>query len=87
MRRSSDDLGVRTTDGQGLAERISQDGARGRVELGDLLGRARPHEEPAGFSTLGTHVDNVVGDLDDVGIVLDDGDRVAVIHQRLEGCE
>ena len=49
-----------------------------------LLRRARADDGAAAVAPLGTQVDQVVGALDDVQIVLDDHHGVAAVHQPLE---
>ena len=39
---------------------------------------------PPASPGAGPHVDDVIGDLDDVGVVLDDDDRVALVAQLRE---
>jgi hypothetical protein len=51
---------------------------------GDVLRRPLGHDPPAAVAALGTHVDDPVGGLDDLQIVLDDQDRVALVHQRMQ---
>ena len=52
------------------------------------LGRCTDrYDASARFSTLRADVDNVVGNLDYVGVVLDDYDRVALVHQGVEHAE
>ena len=52
--------------------------------LHDLLGRTCLEQASSATAALGTHVDDVVGHLDDVEVVLDDDDRVALVDQALE---
>ena len=56
-------------------------GARGR---GHLRGRARGHHLAAALAPLGPQVDDVVGALDHLDVVLDDHHRVALFHQLLQ---
>ena len=51
---------------------------------GDLLGCTRGHHVTAGLAAFGSEVDEVVGRLDDVEIVLDDEQRVALLEQLAE---
>ena len=46
--------------------------------------RALEHDRPAVGTGAGTHVDDVIGDTDDLRVVLDDEDRVALVAQALE---
>ena len=49
-----------------------------------MFGRAAGEELSALFTSLGAHVDDIVGGLDDVEVVLDDDDRVALVNQAVE---
>ena len=52
--------------------------------FGDI-GRSTFGNHPATlFSTLGTEVDNVVGNLDDIEVVLDDDNRIALVYQLVK---
>ena len=51
---------------------------------GDLLGRPFGNDLAAARAALGTEVDDPVGGLDHVEIVLDHDDRVAVVAQSME---
>ena len=48
-----------------------------------FLRRALGDDAPAAFAALGSQVDDPVGGLDDVEVVLDDDDRVAFVAQRV----
>ena len=52
-----------------------------------VLGRALGDDQAAARAALGAHVDDPVGVLDDVEVVLDDDDRVALVDQALEDVE
>ena len=52
-----------------------------RSTRGDLLGRARGDDLAAALAALGAQVDDPVGARDDVEVVLDDDDRVALVAQ------
>ena len=54
---------------------------------GDLLGRALGDDPAAAVAALGPEVDDPVGGLDDVEVVLDDEDRVAAVDQAMEDLE
>src|ERR1700747_671905 len=54
---------------------------------GDLLGRAAGDGEAALLAALGPHVDEAVGGLDDIEVVLDDDDAVAGVDEALEDVE
>ena len=51
------------------------------LDRGHLLGRALGDDPASAVATLGTHVDDPVGVLDDVEVVLDDDHRVALVDQ------
>ena len=51
---------------------------------GDRFGRARGHNLSSVPSTFRSKIDDVVGRLDDIEIVLDDDDGIAVIAQSME---
>ena len=51
----------------------------GRAQAGDVT---RILEVAAGRARAGSEVDDVVGDGDDLGLVLDDEDRVSLVAQR-----
>ena len=51
--------------------------------LGDLFGGAGGEDLTALATSLGTHVDDPVGESDDIEVVLDDDDGVAAIHEFL----
>ena len=52
--------------------------------LADLFRRALGDQFTAAIAAFGTEVDQPVGDLDDVEVVLDDHHRVARVHQSLQ---
>ena len=51
---------------------------------GDLLGRARGNDAPAAVAAFRSEVDHPVRGLDDIQVVLDDYDSVAVIAQPMQ---
>src|SRR5512133_3824972 len=53
----------------------------------DLLGRAGGDDLAAVLPALGAHVDDTVGRLDDVEVVLDDDDRVALLDEAVQDVE
>src|SRR5437588_1214830 len=61
-------------------------GVRGGLG-GDLLGGTAGDDEAALLPALGSHVDNAVGGLDDVEVVLDDNDAVTGVDEALENVE
>ena len=62
-------------------------GAVGQGVGDDLLGRAGHDDAAARFARLGPHVDDPVGRLDHVQIVLDHDHRVAQVDQAVEYVE
>ena len=59
---------------------------RGRVSR-DGFGGADGDNGTAFASAAGSHVDDVVGSLDDVEVVLNDDNGVAFVYKALEGAE
>ena len=57
------------------------------LERGDVLGGALGDDPATTAAALGPEVDQPVGALDDVEVVLDDDDRVALVDQALEHAE
>lgn len=55
-----------------------------RGHLDDVLGTARRDDRAALVAALGAEVDDVVGRLDDVKVVLDDDDGVAARDEALQ---
>src|SRR5687768_9267362 len=51
------------------------------LDFADLLRRALRDDRAAAFAALGAHVDEPVGALDHVEVVLDDEDRIAEVGQ------
>ena len=68
----------------GLEFGLDEGGGVALAAGGHLLGRAGKHQCAAAASALGPHVDEVVGHLDDVEVVLDDDDRVALVDELLQ---
>ena len=58
--------------------------ARGRPRSDQAVDRALEDDRPAVGTGARTHVDDVIGDTDDLRVVLDDEDRVALVAQALE---
>ena len=52
--------------------------------LGHLLGRTLGNHQAAGAAAFRAKVNDVIGTLDEIQIVLNDNDRVARIHQLLQ---
>ena len=57
------------------------------LNQGNLLGCPLGNQAATAVAALGAKVDNPVGVLDDVEVVLDDDDRVALVDQALEHSE
>ena len=57
------------------------------LDLGDILGRAGRDDAPAAVAAFGAEVDDPVGGLDDVEVVLDDDDGVARVDQLVQHFE
>ena len=55
-----------------------------RLAARHILGRARHDDPTAGVSAFGAQIDDVIGGLDDVHVMLDEDDRVAGIHELVE---
>src|SRR6185312_3908348 len=58
-------------------------GVRLRV-LGELIGRAAADQRAAAFAAFGAEIDDPVGGLDHIQVVLDADDGVALIAQAME---
>src|SRR5450759_3547808 len=58
-----------------------------RLHFHDLLGRAGGDDQASGGAALRAEVDNPVGRLDDVEVVLDHQHRVAAVHQLVQHLE
>ena len=54
------------------------------LALGDFGWGARGEDVTTLFATLRTEVDDVVGNLDDIEVVFDDDNGIALIHQLVE---
>ena len=52
-----------------------------------LFGRAAGYHLPAAASAFGTHVNDIVGRLDNVHVVLDYNHRVALVYKALQHAE
>src|SRR5262245_16750456 len=78
--RRRGDLARRALAGLGFGRRgegAEEAAGVGGLDLGDLLGGAGGHQGAALFAAFGAHVDDPVGGLDHVEVVLDDDDGVA----------
>ena len=60
---------------------------RGSLRRGDGFGRAGDHDLPSPISAFRPEVDDPVGGLDHVEVVLDDDHRVARVDQAVENLE
>ena len=71
-----------------VCEFLFEETARNRVlALYDLFGGSGCDNLSSTPPALGAHVDNVVGALDHIQVVLDDDDRVALIDKPVEHAE
>ena len=69
-------------------DQAGEEGARGGLRLGrDLLGRARGDQVAALLAALRAHVEQPVGGLDHVEVVLDHDDGVALVDEPLQHLE
>src|SRR6267142_2191647 len=66
---------------QHLAEELSRMGA---LRLRDFLGRPCRDDAATQLSAFGAEVDDPVGRFHDVEIVLDDDDRISLVHQSMQ---
>src|SRR5690606_39791370 len=76
------DVSVRGADGlprQQLSQKLTGVAV---LDLRDLLRRALRDNHAAGIAPLGAQVDDVIGNLNDIRVVLDDQHRVPLIDQR-----
>ena len=66
----------------GHSERCAEESARvGRLDLCNLLGCSRCNYPAAAFAALGTEIDDIIGALDNLGVVLNDKNCVARIDE------
>src|SRR5699024_7502414 len=70
--------------GSGLEHRFEESTGVRCGHLGDLLGCALGDDLAAAATAFGTEVDDVVGVADDIEVVFDDDDRVALVDEPLE---
>src|SRR5262245_62788867 len=76
------------TDGSGAKDaRQEPAGMGGAGRRRELFGRARRDDTSPRLPTLGSEIDDVVGSLHDVEVVLDDDDRVSLRHQLVQDVE
>ena len=54
------------------------------LDIHDILGGALGNNPTAITATLGAHVDNPVGNLDDIEIMLDDNGRITTIYKAID---
>src|ERR1041385_5141815 len=67
--------------------RLEELAGGGALDLRDLLGGALGDDLAAGVAAFGAEVDDPVGALDDVEVVLDDDDGVAGVDEALQDAE
>ena len=53
----------------------------------DFLGCTACHELSSAVAAFRSHVDDVVGTLDDFHVMLDDEDAVSALDEGIEGCQ
>ena len=76
--------------GSALGKLFAEEGggaAAGAWGGGEGFGRAGEEDATAATATVGAHVDEVVGALDNVEVVLDDDDGVALVDELVEDAE
>ena len=59
----------------------------GVLALGDLFRRPGRDDFSAGVPAFGAEIDDVIGGLDDIEVVLDHQDRVARVDEPVKACE
>src|SRR5450432_1189555 len=69
---------------RGLEDRLEEAPGEALGNVADILGRALRDDAPAAVAALGAQVDHPVRGLDDIEVVLDDDDRVAVVAQPVQ---
>lgn len=67
-----------------IAHALSREGFR---DLHQVFGQAFEHDAASFLPPVGSKVDNPVGALDHLLVVLDDYQRVAVMHKGIEGLQ
>ena len=60
---------------------------KGSRRIGYLLGRAAGDQGAASVAALGTHVENIVAGLDEVEVMLNNDNRIALIGEPLENTD
>ena len=70
-----------------LQELLQELAGVGGLTACDIVGGARDHHFASTITTLGSEIDDPVGGLDDIEIVLDDHHRVALLDQPIEHAE
>src|SRR5262249_57339632 len=71
-----------------VGQQICQEPSRGRlIAARDFLRRARGNDPPAAGASLRPEIDDVIGRLDYVEVVLDDDNRVALVDETGEHVE
>ena len=86
LRRGLDRRAPRAAPGA-LEQRLDELAGVAARDLRDLLGRAGRDDLAAGGAALGAEIDDPVGGLDDVEVVLDDEHGVAVVDEAVEHLE
>ena len=66
---------------------FQETGGVGCLALDDLLWSAGADDVTTFLTTFGTNVDDVVGTLDDIHVVLDDKDGVTTLNESVEGMQ
>ena len=66
---------------------LQETGGVGSRALDDFLWCAGADDVTAFLTTLGTNVDDVIGTLDDIHVVLDDKDGVTTLNESVEGMQ
>jgi hypothetical protein len=84
LRHERHRLGECSARARAAAERFGQGAPRRRIEHRDRLGRAFPDEPAALVSRLGPEVEDPVGGLRQLHVVLDHHDRVSRVDQPVE---
>ena len=56
-------------------------------DRGDLFGRAGRQHQASLLASFGSHVDEVIGGLDHLHVVLDDDDGIALVDEGVEDPE
>ena len=88
MSRQAPELSIETTDRLELVDQLSEELAGVALRhFGDVLGGALGDDAPSPAAAFGSQIDDPVGRLDDIEVVLDHDHCVAGIDQALENLE